>query len=998
MRGTIKWFFPPPRRPVTVGSAMPLIVFLVAFLGVSFALERLDVVLFAAPGMFALSIAAVWFWWMSMGGYAGLSRGRATAALLLRLLLLGAFIFMLAQPRTVRKHDTLSIVFALDMSASIGPDAREQALELITRIAGEKPQEDEIGLIVFGRDAAVELPPEISFPLDDQSGVAITLQVNRDGTNIAKVLSLAGAMIPDEHQGRVVLISDGSETEGALATALNELHARGIAVDVLPIDYRYDNEVWIERLELPRVRRLGETYEAAVILSSLNAGAGTLVLEQNGRRVFEGEVEYRAGKNRFVIPIAPGDPGYYEYEAKIEIPAALDGVQQNNHAISYLHIRGEGKVLIVTDPGGDPRDYQLFVRALEQSQRDVEVIEAYNLPGDPLQLLPYDAVVFVNVAADQFAVDQFAAVHDAVYNQASGFLMVGGENSFGPGGYHRTQVEEILPVSMDVTQRKVLPKAALVITLHTCEFADGNTWAKRITKQAIKVLTAQDEVGVLAYDYQGGDSWIFPLTPAGQYESMARKINSAQIGDMPTFVRTMTMALAALKASDASARHMIIISDGDPQPPSPQLLEQFVANRISVSTVAVFPHGGNQTQTMEMIAQATGGRFYFPQDPAVLPSIFIREAKTLQRSMIQNDPFQPQVEFSSDIIKGITSMPQLYGFVLTTAKPRSITVLKGPKTEELDPVLSVWNFGVGKTAAFTSDLSPNWGRDWVSWDHYRAFVEQLLTEISRVNKPSDLYLQTFADGNQGRVIITDESESLRFLDVQTLVSGPRDRTQTLRLKQTGPRRYEAEFDLWGEGRYQVMALAGAGDESRRVHGGFVVAYSNEYLRFRANPIVLEQIETRTDGRLLAPDVTGEKLYDVERETKQSSSPIFDWLLFALAIAVPLDVGLRRIHIDWLVIKGWFGFGRAAPSEQTFSTLLRRKQQVGDALKTRDDAPPPIPMRPADHGPDLPPIQPDNTPKPAATKPAQRDEEPESTTGRLLDLKRKRQQEQDNQEQ
>jgi uncharacterized membrane protein len=987
MRGLIKWFFPPPRRPVTTVSAMPLIVFVVLFLGISFALDRLDVVLFAAPGAFALTLLAVWFWWMSLGGYGGLSRGRATAALLLRLILLGAFIFILAQPRAVRKHDTLSIVFVLDMSASIGPDAREQALELITRIAGEKPEEDEIGLIVFGRDAAVELPPEISFPFDEQAGLGITLQVNRDGTNIAKALSLAGAMIPDEHQGRVVLISDGSETEGTLGAALSELRARGIAVDVLPIDYRYDNEVWIERLELPRVRRLGETYEAAVILSSLDAGDGTLVLEQNGHRVFEGPVQFRAGKNRFAIPIAPGEPGYYEYEAKIEVDAARDGVRQNNRAISYLHIRGEGKVLIVTDPGGDRRDYQPLVRALEQSQRDVQVIEAYNLPGDPLQLLPYDAVVFVNVAADQFAVDQFAALHDAVFNQASGFVMVGGENSFGPGGYHRTPVEEILPVSMDVTQRKVLPKAALVITLHTCEFPEGNTWAKRITKQAIKVLTAQDEVGVLAFGGLGGESWVFPLTPAGQYDQLARKINSAQIGDMPSFVPTMQMALEALRESDASAKHMIIISDGDPQPPSPQLLEQFVANKISVTTVAVFPHG-NDTQAMQMIAQATGGRFYYPQDAAMLPSIFIREAKTLQRAMFFKETFQPQVEFSSDIIKGITAMPPLHGYVLTTAKPRSITVLKGPQTEELDPVLSVWNYGVGKTAAFTSDLSPNWGRDWVGWDHYRAFVAQMLTDISRVNQPSDLYMQAFADGNQGRIIVSDESDALRFLDVQALVSGPRDRSETLRLKQTGPRRYEAQVDLWGEGRYQVMALAGAGEQSRRVHGGFVVAYSNEYLRFRANPIVLEQIETRTGGRLLAPDVTGQKLYDVERETKQSSSPIFDWLLFALAIAVPLDVGLRRVHIDWLVIKGWLGVGRTAPSEETFSTLLRRKQQVRTTLKS-DDA----------IGPLLGPIETDAKPKPKPAAPKAADsEDPESTTGRLLDLKRKRQREQDNQEQ
>ena len=94
-------------------------------------------------------------------------------------------------------------------------------------------------------------------------------------------------------------------------------------------------------------------------------------------------------------------------------------------------------------------------------------------------------------------------MRDAVFNLGVGFLMVGGKNSFGPGGYHRTAVEEALPVTMDITQKKVLPKGALVIVLHTCEFPEGNTWGKRVAKEAIRCLGAKDEVGVLVYGSQG---------------------------------------------------------------------------------------------------------------------------------------------------------------------------------------------------------------------------------------------------------------------------------------------------------------------------------------------------------------------------------------------------------------------------------------------------------------------------------------------------------------
>ena len=153
-------------------------------------------------------------------------------------------------------------------------------------------------------------------------------------------------------------------------------------------------------------------------------------------------------------------------------------------------------------------------------------------------------------------------------------------------------IEDILPVSMDVSQKKVLPKGALAIILHTCEFAEGNTWGKRITKQAIKVLGAQDEVGVLAYT-STGEQWLFELTPAGEYESLVPLINGAQIGDMPSFQNTMSLGLRGLLKSDAATRHMIIISDGDPQPPTPALVKEFLDGQVSVSMVAIFPHGGS---------------------------------------------------------------------------------------------------------------------------------------------------------------------------------------------------------------------------------------------------------------------------------------------------------------------------------------------------------------------------------------------------------------------
>lgn len=998
-------FPPPPRGGVRWWDALPLVIFLAAFAGLCVYLELSHTLLFSRPGAFVLMAATPWLWWMYVAGYSGLNRVRGIVALVVRMALAGLFAILLAEPRAVRTRDELSVIYAVDLSDSIGDGSTDAALRFVAKTATTKPKKDFAGLIVFGRNAAVEFDPRTSVPLEG-TDVILNSLIDREATNLEQGLSLASAMLKEDTQGRIVLISDGMATEGNMARIVDDLKARGVSVDVVPIQYNFDDEVWLERLELPQFVKVGENYEAAVVLSSLNAGEGTVRLEENGQAIAEQKVKFQAGKNRFTFPIQLRNPGYYEYTANIEVPRGKDNIDKNNKVINSLFLEGEGKVLVVTDPQGEEKDWTQLVKAIRESQHAVEVQSAYDFPRDSSSLMPYDCIVFVNVPADAFDTVQLQSMRDAVFNFGSGFLMVGGANSFGPGGYHRTVVEESLPVTMDISQKKVLPKGALAIILHTCEFPEGNTWAKRITKQAIKVLGAQDEVGVLAYT-QNGEEWVFELTPAGDYEKLVPKINAAEPGDMGSFANTMRMGLTGLKKSDAATKHMIIISDGDPAPPPPLLLKDFVDSQVSVSTVAIFPHGGMEIGLLRNISTATGGRYYFPSDPNQLPSIFIKEAKTLKRSMIQNKTVTPEMGLDpTGILRGIDAMPDLKGYVITTLKPSpSVGVLQVPAEQkqgepqeegDIDPILATWQYGLGKTAAFTSDLSPNWAKDWMDWDKYQAFVQQLITSIARVQKAGHLRMWTYVAGNEGVVVIEDFHEQEQFLEIEARVSGPHDRTERVSLKQIGPRRYQTSVPLWGKGRYHVVAEpVGTERKDDRAFGGFIVPYSPEYLRFRSNPLVLNDISSKTGGTELSKESTADDIFLTRREPKRSSKPIFDWFLIALACLVPLDVGVRRVQLDWYVIKGWLGIGRKrGPSTQTMGALLERKQQVDAQFESRK-AETPLVTRISEvrgakpHAGSEKRTTPAAPQKTAAKSEKPRDENATSTTERLLKLKRKR---------
>lgn len=1022
---------PRSRRPVGWGPAAPLFAFMAFFYGGLLVLDMLDIVQFTRPWWLALGVLFPWFWWMHLAGRNGLRGGRWVVALLVRLCLAGIFIVLFAGPRAVRRNDVLTVVFAVDVSDSVSPEAQNQALRTVLgKAVANHDHRNVPGLVVFSREAAIEVPPMGSFGFDPArnrspgaswldemaSRPVINSQLDRDGTNIARALSLSGALVPQENAGRVVLVSDGTATEGRLEAAVEQLKARDIPVDVVSVsDFEGTtgnaggNEVWLERISLPRHVQAEETYQVKTIVNAQRAGSGMLVLRENGRVVSERRVQYEADKNLFVDNIRLRGPGVYEYTATI-VPDGGDRWVQNNTGVGYVYLQGEGRTLIVHDPAGKVEDYQGIAEALAGGRFNVDVITPDEFPGSAMKLMPYDCVLFVNVPVDFFDAMQLQAVHDAVKNLGVGFLMVGGASSFGPGGYHRTPVEEALPVRMDIEQRKRMPKGALVIILHTCEFAQGNTIGKRIAKEAIRVLSPQDEAGVLAYT-NGGDEWVFKLAPASNYQDMVARINGAQLGDMPAFGPTMQQGFNALLKSDASAKHMIIISDADPAPPTPSLVKDFKDARISISTIAINPHTPVDMQRMADISRSTGGKFYADPPPSQLPSIFVKEAKTLKRSMVQVRTFNPVLSEWAEAVKGLDGMPPLHAYVLTSLKGgHAKGVLMTPKTGDgeddnpPDPVLAIWNYGLGKSAAFTSDLSPNWGRDWVRWGGYKQFISQLVTEISRSSSNSKLDLQTYRSGNQGVVSVEDFHPDERFLDMRATVTLPDGTRKTVPMRQTSSRRYAADFPLEGRGLYQVWVDAVGPDGVEHVLNGFSVPYSLEYQRFRASPALLNRIAEQTGGRRLelkriVEEVDGRQVtrYEPAEEVflrddvvRYATNPIFDWFLVALACLLPLDVAARRVQIDWgLIFARLRGKSRGQASTQTMSALLHRKRELKLAHREEDEHAPARRLRRESRGA-APKADTRKTGTAQTPQAPQPDVDPESmsTTERLLAMKKR----------
>ena len=268
-------------------------------------------------------------------------------------------------------------------------------------------------------------------------------------------------------------------------------------------------------------------------------------------------------------------------------------------------------------------------------------------------------------------------------------------------------------------------------------------------------------------------------------------------------------------------------------------------------------------------------------------------------------------------------------------------------------------------------------------------TKTLITEISRANTQSSVQVRSYAAGGQGHIVVEDFGKDASFLNVAANVEAPGGVAQQVSLKQVAPNRYEGTFPITGKGRYQVTAVGmdAEGKQKVRSHGGFVVSYSEEFLRFRADPVVLDRIRERTGGRLLTGRETGEEIFKVDRTPRLSSRSIIDLLLILLACLIPLDVAFRRVQLDWITVKSWFGFGRAESSE-TLSTLLAMKERLssGDAEDVERQAPQVVTKDGPRRAGTQPTTATSEAPKTeSAPKPA------DTTTSRLLEAKRRAQQ-------
>ena len=829
---------------------------------------------------------------------------RRVAITVLRCLLVLLLLLAIFEVKWKRRTDQLAVLFVLDYSDSVSMEAKLWAQNYL-RAASEKMKvSDRAGLLVFGEETYVEIAPsprpEFLAQLDSIGSLPTTSY-----TNIARAIRLALAVFPEGAQRRIVLLTDGEENLGDARGEAIVAAAGGTQIEAIPLQETRESEVLIERMVVPGHVQQDSTFDVKLLVQSTESGSARVRFFQDGHYIGQKEVELQPGKNLFAFPQKLAQPGFHTFEARIE--ALGDSRAENNVARGYSIVRGPPKVLYLANP--DQPRLSPVPRQLEKEGILVELRSRSAVPSELSELQNYDCLVLDNVTALSFTTAQMRIVERYVHDLGGGLIMIGGQQSFGPGLYMDTPIEEALPVHVTIKDKRHFPSFGQVIVIDKSgsmgmTAPSGKQKIELAAEGAIRsveLLNDQDSIGLLATDTQ--PKWVAPLRKATDRNAIIADIATVRAGGGGIYVYSgLREAFDRLAVCDAMVRHIILFADGsdaEQHEGCEALTEEMVRANMTLTCVSLGK--GRDVPFLKDIAERTGGRFHLTEDIDQVPQIFTKETILARRSYLIEEPFAPEVRTTGGFLRGLNleAMPQLLGYVGTTPKDRAEVLMVSHKG---DPVLAAWRYGLGKSIAFTSDTQPRWAQYWLGWEQFGKFWTQAVRWALRTAAATHLQSQVDIARGEGTLTIDaldEEGDFLNFLQLRATVLSPSLERFERVPRQTAPGRYEASFPAREVGAYMVSVVdetPSSPQQGSRDVSGIALSYPVEFKPSGKGPSLIKQLVETAQGEVLVEPSQLEGVFRHTLQARHAAVGLWQDLIGWVVLLLPLDIALRRLTL------------------------------------------------------------------------------------------------------
>lgn len=799
----------------------------------------------------------------------------------IRILAVICLVFALAGPYILLPIKEEQILFMVDRSASMNGTDGEMT-NFIEESLQSKKDEQLAGIYSFS--STLQTEAILSKTLKEVP--KFTNIEATDQTNIEQSLQLASGIVNSKKATRLVLLTDGNETKGNALEFASKFKGSNISVDVVPFHQPVSTDVSLKSFVTPQVAYVGEQQQLVTEVHATAANKGELLLYENDKLVHREAVELAQGSNVFTYKHTATAEGLVKYEAVVQVEQ--DAIFENNKLTSITMVQSEPHLLIVN--GYDSASP--IAAALGKQSISFNVVDAQSLPNELSSYLQYNAIIFDNVPGHLVGEAKMNVIEQAVKNFGVGFTMVGGENSFGLGGYFKTPIETLLPVEMEIKGKEQLPSLGLVIVLDRSGSMYGSKLelAKEAAARSVEMLRDEDTLGFIAFDDRPWE--IIETGPLNNKEEAVDTILSVTPGGGTEIYGSLARAYENLADLKLQRKHIILLTDGQSQSGNYEdLIAEGKENGVTLSTVAIGQDA--DANLLEALSEKGTGRFYDVVDEQTIPSILSRETAMISRTYIEDNPFYPTIYNASGwntlFANGV---PQMNAYIGTTAKQGASVIAE---SEKEDPVLAQWQYGLGKTFAFTSDSTGKWTGDWARWQDWGTFWQTLISQMlpSYNDVAYDVRLES-----DGSFVITDPTNEAAFLDV-------------VAVNEAGE---ELETQLEAISASQIRAVVQAepgliffriADEDQAIfQAGISVPYSAEYELRPVNDKLVEELTKQTGGSVLKEPKEVFREFTKKGADRQN---IATWLILAAMLLFFIDITIRRF--------GWSFFAKSKKKEQ-----------------------------------------------------------------------------------
>ena len=905
-------------------------------------------------------------------------RGVGDAALVILLLSLA-----LAKVQIVRESDRVCVMLShrpITPACPATKSTRSWSCQCVERDAPTMQPADAVGVIVFGREAAFEVPPLSAEP---RLQASFETFVDAQATNLAEALRLAQAAFPPDSAKRIVIISDGNENIGRAYEAARGLAEDGIGIDVVPIARQPRNEVSVEKVVVPSHVRQGVPFDVRVVLNARRATSeqpirGMLRVSRtsgNGTELLVDQpVVLEPGKQVFSFRQQVENTDFYSYEARfVADDAADDAFFHNNEATAFSRVEGRGQLLFIED-WAHPGQFDALVEQLRNEQIEVTLKESNDLFANLDDLQRYDAVVLADVPRTsgddgqqitEITDRQIELLVRNTQQMGSGLVMLGGPNSFGAGGWANTQLEQAMPIDFRVKNPKIIPTGALMLVIDISGSMDGDKMemSRAAAIAAIRVLGEKDFVGVVGFNTNA--HWYVPMQSLENRARIARAVGRMSAGGGTFMMPALEEGYGAIRTVNAAVKHVIVLTDG--QTDGEGYEQMAAAMRVQgITTTCVGVGEGAALPLLNRMAAAGGGKFYHVRSANIIPRIFIREAMQVSRPLVfqDNAGIATRTTAHHEILGNLSgALPAITGYVMSTPKENPLVELlitADRPSDHTNPVLASWRYGLGRAVALTTDTGQRWAGAWVEHpETSRVFSQSVRWALRPAD--GDSTLSAWADIRDGQidVVVTaldTSDEFLNFLQLNASAVGPDLKSIPVRFEQTAPGRYTARVPATSPGSYFLAVDSGQGAAPLRL--GVHVPNSAEFDVLDSNQTLLSALagippRGGSPGQIFAEPTSGNidqvarSVDPFRRDLLRATSRQHAWHLLALVAGCLFffDVFSRRVMVDPAslvagvrrAVARWRGREMQPAAVPVLLRLQASKQAVREGIEKRTAA-------------------------------------------------------------